>query len=79
MSSHAATSHRRSRRLGLDACRLVVTLDLALEADRQKLAQIYRFGRVAEQAEFEGRARIEADVPRRLWERLQQGGRDAEA
>ena len=68
-----------SARLGLDTCRLVVTLDLAVEADRRKLAQIYRFGRVEQQAEFEGRARIEAEVPRRLWERLQQGGQDVEA
>jgi GTPase len=68
-----------SARLGLDTCRLVVTLDLSREADRQKLAQIYRFGRVEEQAEFEGRARIEAEVPRRLWERFQQGGHDDEA
>jgi GTPase len=68
-----------STRLGLDTCRLVVTLNLSVEADRQKLAQIYRFGRVEEQAEFGGRARIEAEVPRRLWERFQQGGHDDEA
>ncbi len=68
-----------SARLGLDTCPLVVTLDLAVEADRQKLAQIYRFGRVVEQAEFEGRARIEAEVPRRLLDRLLQGGRNEEA
>jgi GTP-binding protein HflX len=63
-------------RLGLDACRLVVTLDLDTEADRRKLAQVYRFGRVAEQVEFDGRVRIEAEVPRRVWERLQRGGED---
>ncbi len=68
-----------SARLGLDACRLVITLDLATESDRQKLAQIYRFGRVDQQAEFAGRARIEAEVPRRLWERLRQGGDHVEA
>ena len=68
-----------SARLGLDTCRLVVTLDLSSESDRQKLAQIYRFGRVAEQTEFEGRARIEAEVPRRLWERLRPGGDDVVA
>jgi GTP-binding protein HflX len=68
-----------SARLGLDSCRLVVTLDLALEADRRKLAQIYRFGRVEHQAEHDGRARIEAEVPRRLWDRLQRGGDLAES
>jgi GTPase len=68
-----------SVRLGLDTCRLVVTLDLAVESDRQKLAQIYRFGRVAEQVERNGHAHIEADVPRRLWDRLKAGGDRAEA
>lgn len=68
-----------SARLGLDACRLVVTLDLALESDRQHLAQIYRFGRVHQQIEHDGRAHIEAEVPRRLWDRLQRGGDRAEA
>ena len=63
-------------RLGLDARRLVITLDLDTESDRRKLAQVYRFGRVAEQVEFDGRVRIEAEVPRRVWERLQQGGED---
>jgi GTP-binding protein HflX len=63
-------------RLGLDACPLAVTLDLAVERDRQKLARIYRFGRVTEQAEFDGLVRVEAEVSRRLWERLRQGGDD---
>jgi GTP-binding protein HflX len=68
-----------SARLGLDTCRLVVTLDLAVESDRRKLAQIYRFGRVAQQIEQDGHAQIEADVPKRLWDRLKPGGDRAEA
>lgn len=68
-----------SARLGLDARRLVVTLDLSVETDRQNLAQIYRFGRVAQQVEHDGHVRIEAEVPRRLWDRLQRGGDHAEA
>jgi GTP-binding protein HflX len=64
-------------RLGLDVRRIVVKLDPALEADRQRLAQIYRFGRVDQHTEHEGQVWIEADVPRRLWSRLQRGGEDA--
>jgi GTPase len=60
-------------RLGLDVRRIVVGLDPADAADRDRLAQIYRFGRVAQHTEQEGRILIEADVPRRLWSRLQQG------
>jgi GTPase len=61
-------------RLALDVRRIVVGLDPASEADRRRLAQIYRFGRVAQHTEQEGQILIEADVPRRLWSRLQRGG-----
>jgi len=60
-------------RLGLDVRRIVVGLDLSNEADRRRLAQIYRFGRVAQHTERDGRVMLEADVPQRLWSRLQQG------
>jgi GTPase len=60
-------------RLGLDVRRIVVGLDPSSEADRQRLAQIYRFGRVAQHTEHDGEILIEADVPQRLWSRLQQG------
>jgi GTP-binding protein HflX len=60
-------------RLGLDVRRIVVGLDPSNEADRQRLAQIYRFGRVAQHTEHDGKILIEADVPQRLWSRLQQG------
>jgi GTPase len=63
-------------RLALDVRRIVVKLDVSLDADRQRLAQIYRFGRVEQHTEHGGQVWIEADVPRRLWSRLQQGGRD---
>jgi GTP-binding protein HflX len=65
-------------RLALDVRRIVVKLDLALESDRQRLAQIYRFGRVDQHAEHDGQVLIEADVPRRLWTRLQRGGEHAD-
>jgi GTP-binding protein HflX len=63
-------------RLALDVRRIVVKLDLSLDADRQRLAQIYRFGRVEQHTEHDGQVWIEADVPRRLWSRLQRGGQD---
>ena len=65
-------------RLALDVRRIVVKLDLSLDADRQRLAQIYRFGRVDQHTEQGGQVWIEADVPRRLWGRLQRGGQDEE-
>ena len=65
-------------RLGLDVRRIVVGLDPASEADRERLAQIYRFGRVAQHSEHDGEILIEADVPQRLWSRLQQGRRAAD-
>jgi GTP-binding protein HflX len=64
-------------RLALDVRRIVVRLDASLDADRQRLAQIYRFGRVDQHTEQDGQVWIEADVPRRLWSRLQRGGQDA--
>jgi GTP-binding protein HflX len=63
-------------RLALDVRRIVVKLDVSLDADRQRLAQIYRFGRVDQHTEQDGQVWIEADVPRRLWSRLQRGGQD---
>ncbi len=57
-------------RLALDSCRIVVTLDPRSEADRQRLAQVYRFGRVRQHVERDGRVSIDADIPRRMRERL---------
>jgi GTP-binding protein HflX len=65
-------------RLALDVRRIVVRLDPSLDADRQRLAQIYRFGRVDQHTEHDGQVWIEADVPRRLWSRLQRGGQNAD-
>ena len=66
-------------RLSLDVRRIVVQLDLASEADRQRLAQIYRFGRVEQHTEHDGQVWIEADVPSRLWTKLQRGGGEPDA
>ncbi len=37
------------------------------------IAQLYRFGRVQQHTEHGGQVWLEADVPRRLWSRLQPG------
>lgn len=65
-------------RLGLDVRRIVVKLNPGIEADRQRMAQIYRFGRVEQHTEHDDQVWIEADVPRRLWSRLQRGVEDSD-
>lgn len=65
-------------RLGLDVRRIVVKLTPGIEADRQRMAQIYRFGRVEQHTEHDDQVWIEADVPRRLWSRLQRGVEDSD-
>jgi GTP-binding protein HflX len=61
-------------RLALDVRRLVAHFNPADEADRRRLVEIYRFGRVLEHIEHDGRVTVEADVPGRLWLRLAGGG-----
>jgi GTP-binding protein HflX len=70
----AVTAH-----LALDSCRLVLTLDPGREADRQRLAHVYRYGRVRQHVEGDGRVLIEADLPRRLWERFRDRGGTGDA
>ncbi len=59
-------------RLGLDVRRVSLRLDVSSEADRERLARIYRFGHVLQHVEHDGHVAIEADVPSRLWTRLRQ-------
>ena len=69
-------------RVALDVQRVTLRLDPEREADRARLAEVYRFGRVVQHVEQQGRIVLEADVPRRLASRLQgssaQGQDDAE-
>jgi GTP-binding protein HflX len=58
-------------RLSLDVHRVSLKLNLSEERDRDRLAQIYRFGRVLQHVEHDGHVSLEADVPRRLWNRMQ--------
>jgi GTP-binding protein HflX len=66
-------------RLALDVRRLVAEFDPADVADRERLAQVYRYGRVHQHVEHDGRVRIEADVPTRVWSRLQAAGEGGDA
>jgi GTPase len=59
-------------RLALDAKRARFVFNPADERDRTMLAQVYRYGHVIEHVERDGRVSIDADVPRRMFERWQQ-------
>jgi GTP-binding protein HflX len=61
-------------RLALDVRRIVLDLHPDRDGDRGRLAALYRYGNVLQHVEHDGRVSIEADVPRRLWDRLRDGG-----
>jgi len=66
---------RVTEALGLDTRRVTVAFDSEDAADRQRMARLYRLAKVVSHVTTDGRAVIEADVPRRLMERvLQQPG-----
>ena len=57
-------------RLALDQQRVSLQFDLGSEDDRERLAWLYRHARVHSQVTQGDRAMIEADVPRRLLDRV---------
>jgi GTP-binding protein HflX len=57
-------------KLALDQQRVSLEFDLSSEADRERLAWVYRHGRVHTQVTRGDRAMIEADMPRRLLDRV---------
>ncbi|MBE3135429.1 MAG: GTPase HflX [Acidobacteria bacterium] len=59
-----------SSRLALDTCRVTLEFNPDLEADRQRIGQLYRHGRVIGHVACPGRVSIEAEVPRRLLDRF---------
>jgi GTPase len=65
-------------RLSMDVHRVSLRLDVSDERDRSRLAEIYRFGRVLQHVEHDGQVALEADVPRRVWVRLQDPGEGAD-
>jgi GTPase len=65
-------------RLALDVQRVTLEFDPRSEADREHVARLYRDARVVQHIETDGRLAIEADVPRRVLERLSRARRMAE-
>jgi len=61
---------RVTEALGLDTRRVTVSFDNDDADDRQRMARLYRLARVVSHVTTDGRAVIEADVPRRLMERV---------
>jgi GTP-binding protein HflX len=55
---------------GLDTVRLTLSYDVTDESDRARIAHLYRIGRVVTQRNRGRRTVVEADVPRRLSQRL---------
>jgi len=58
-------------RLALDTARITFEFEAGSDADRDRIAQLYRLGRILRHASTDGHVSIEAEVPRRLLERLQ--------
>jgi GTPase len=61
---------RVTETVGLDTRRIKVSFDNDDEEDRQRMARLYRLGRVVSHVTTDGHAVIEADVPRRLLDRV---------
>ena len=57
-------------RLSLDQQRVTLEFDLSTDADRERLAWLYRNGQVHSQVMMGDRAMIDAEVPRRLLDRV---------
>jgi GTP-binding protein HflX len=57
-------------RLALDVRRITLVFDPDDPADRERIARLYRHGRVLTHETRDGRVSIEADVPRRLASQL---------
>ena len=56
-------------RLALDTAHVTMEFDTG-EADRERIAHLYRVGRVLRHVSTDGRVSIEAEVPRRILDRF---------
>jgi GTP-binding protein HflX len=65
-------------RLALDVQRVTLTFDPNAEGDRAEVARLYRDARVIQHVQTDDRLTLEADVPRRLLERMRRSRRMAE-
>jgi len=64
-------------RLALDTRRVCLEFDNRSEADRDRIARLYRHARVLSHVASDHRVSIEADVPRRMLDRLEVSTIDA--
>ena len=60
--------------LALDMARVTLSFDAGDPFDRARIAHLYKVGRVVSQATRAGRTVVEADVPRRVRDRLLSAG-----
>ena len=58
-------------RLALDTARVTLEFDTPEGEDRERIAQLYRVGRILRHVATNGRVTIDAEVPRRMLDRLQ--------
>jgi len=56
-------------RLALDTAHVTMEFDTG-EADRERIASLYRLGRILRHVSTNGRVSIEAEVPRRMLDRF---------
>jgi GTPase len=64
-------------RLALDTRRVHLEFDSRSEADRDRIARVYRHARVVSHVAIDHRVSIEADIPRRVLNRLEVSTSDA--
>ena len=57
-------------RLALDTALVLLEFDASSEADRTRIAHLYRVGRIRRHESSDGRVLIEAEIPRRVLERF---------
>ena len=60
-------------RLALDTARVTLQFSSTSDDDRERIAQVYRVGRILRHVTSDGHVTIEAEIPRRMLERLQPG------
>lgn len=58
-------------RLALDTARVTLEFETSDGADRERIAQLYRVGRILRHVATDGRVTIDVEIPRRLLDRFQ--------
>jgi GTPase len=58
-------------RLALDTTRVTLSFDLDRVGDRERIGQVYRIGRILRHVAADGHVTIEAELPRRMLDRLE--------